>query len=97
MSGPWRGVKIGDRFYHAGWNASTGDQIWYEVTDLYFDPVRGQRSIKRGYMVAITLMGRGNKRAVAASTLVGRGYVRVEAARDRALADTAWLRGTAEP
>jgi hypothetical protein len=89
---PWRGVKVGDRFYDAGWNEQTGGEYWHEVTDLYFDPVRGQDSVKRGYMVAIQLMGRGTKRAVAVGALIGRRYVRMEIAQARAACDVApWM------
>lgn len=88
---PWRGIKRGDRFYAADWNAANGDELWYEVSDLWFDPVRGQRSFKRGYMAAVTLMGHGHKTGMAASTLIGKRFVRVDVAHTRAAADAAWL------
>lgn len=82
---PWHGIRVGDRFYIADWNAREGTELWEEVTDLWWDPVRGQNSPKRGYMVATRLMGRGSKRALAASTLRGRRYVNVAAAEAAAL------------
>jgi hypothetical protein len=72
---PWRGIRVGDRFYKADWNAQNDVALWDEVTDLWFDPVRGQHSKKRGYVCAVRLMGRCDKTTVAASTLVGRRYV----------------------
>lgn len=87
---PWRGIRRGDRFYLAAWNAREGDQLWAEVTDLWFDPVKGQNNPKRGYMVAIDLMGLGRKQALTAATLAGKGYVRVDIAHARAEADSQW-------
>lgn len=87
---PWHGIHKGDRFYAASWNASTGDQLWYEVTDLWFDPVRGERDVRRGYMVAVRLMGHGTKRALTASTLVGKRYRNVEVAEAAAHAALQW-------
>lgn len=90
MPDPWRGIQKGDRFYDAGWNAQMDDELWWEVTDLWFDPVRGERNPKRGYMVAISLMGRGRKRPVSAGTLAGKRYRNVADAERAAAAVLNW-------
>lgn len=89
---PWRGIRIGDRFYLSDWNKREMDQLWCEVTDLWFDPVRGQRNPKHGHMVAIDLMGLGPKRALTVGSLVGKCYVRMDVAHARAAVDANWFR-----
>jgi hypothetical protein len=93
---PWRGVKRGDRFYLTSWNRrEEGNNLWVEVTDLWFDPVRGQHNTKRGYMAAISLMGQMDKRAITISSLLGKDYVRVEVAHARADQINKWFETTA--
>lgn len=89
----WRGIKRGDRFYLCGWNAQYETRLWYEVTDLWFDPVRGQHTPKRGYMVAVRLMGDGEKHTLSAATIAGKTYRRVEIAHENAEADlNGWMK-----
>lgn len=88
---PWRGVRVGDRFYLCGWNAQMGDQIWQEVGVLYFDPVKGQSNPKRGYMAGVRLMGSGDMRAITIGTLAGKSYRRVEVALSNAMEDMEWF------
>jgi hypothetical protein len=73
----WRGLKPGDRFYMVAWNSREGDDRWVVVTDLWFDPVKGEHRPKLGAMVAVSPLGIGDKRALTVGTLLGRGYVRV--------------------
>lgn len=95
MADPWHNIQKGDRFYLASWNRQEHvyAPLWYEVTDLWFDPVRGQYSKWRGYLVAVRLMGRGDKCTYCASTIAGKGYVSVEKAEAQANEDaTSWTK-----
>jgi hypothetical protein len=90
---PWRGIRLGDRFYLAGVNKwEIGSRIWCRVTDLWYDPVRGQHNPKRGYMAAIDPMGIGHKRAVSIGKLAGKDYVRCDIADAKAAADADWIK-----
>ena len=88
---PWRGIKVGDRFYLCGWNARQDSQLWQEVAALYFDPVKGQHNPKRGYMAGIRLMGSGDMRSVTIGTLAGKSYRRVDVALASVMADMEWF------
>ena len=91
MRDPWCGIQKGDRFYLAAWNARWGDiDLWCEVTDLWFAPVRGERKASNGYMVAVRLMGRSNKQAYRAATLAGKRFRNVADAERAAAAVLNW-------
>lgn len=88
---PWKGIRPGDRLYRVHPDHAYQGRV--VVTDLWYDPVRGQDSRHRGCMVGLREADEawepvGRKWGYPAATVAGRGYLRAEVAEE-------WARGVA--